>query len=113
MVGDEDELSRDEIFADASAGIRQHDRPHAEATEHAHTEYDLRGREALVKVRAAAHDGERHAADRPERERPRVPERSRHGPARDLAVGDLDRGLQLVREPAEAAPEHHGNARLE
>ena len=46
--------------------------------------------------------------ERPEHERARVPERRRDGPARDLAVRDLDRILDPVGEPAEAGAEDDG-----
>ena len=71
------------------------------------------GADALVQVRAAAHDRDRHAVERPEHEHAGVPERRRDRPAGDLVVRDLDAVVELVREPTEPAAEHEADARLE
>ena len=57
-------------------------------------------------MRAAAHDGHGHAAERPEDERAGVADGRGHRPARDVLVRDLDRVLERVRESAQAAAEH-------
>src|SRR5206468_7043753 len=76
-------------------------------------EDDIRRRETLVDVRAAAHHGDPGAAEAPDDERARMTERGRDGPARDLAVRDLDCFLDRVGEAAEPRAEDDADARLD
>ncbi len=97
---------------DRAAGVREHEAADPEPAEDAHAEDDLRRRMPLVQVRAALHHRHRGAAEVTEDERAAVTDRRRPRPARDLAVRDLDRFLDGVREAPEPAPEHDPDGRL-
>ena len=113
MVRDEDELAGPVPGIDPTRGVRHDERANPEATEHPHAERNPIGSDALVEVQAPAHDGDGHAAERPEHERPGVSHRSRDGPAGNVLIRELDTCVELVREPAESAAEHDAHERVE
>jgi hypothetical protein len=113
VIGEEHEHARPEALLDRPGRIGDDERSHSQPSEHPHPEHRLVGADPLVEVRAALEDRDRHVVDLPEDEHARVPHRGRDRPAGDLAVRDLDPVPELVREAAEAAPEHHADPRLE
>src|SRR5262249_44543633 len=98
---------------DRARGVRDDERADPEAAEDADSEDHTVGPDSLVEMRATAHDGHGNAADRAEHERARVTHRGRHGPARNLAIGDLDGSFDRLGEPSQAAPEDDAGARFE
>ena len=113
VIRDEDEQAGPVVGVDPACRVRHDERANPEPTEHPHTERNPIGGDALVEVRAPAHDRDRHAAERPEHERPRVAHRGRDRPARDSEYGISDPRVELVGEPAEPAAEHDTDERLE
>ena len=111
MVGDEHQLARLEAVVDSADSVREDERADAEQAEHADAEDDLGGRDALVEVGAATHDGDRNAAEGAEDEPARVADGCRMRPAGDVLVRDLDHVLDCVREGAETAAEHDADRR--
>ena len=111
MVGDGDQPPGRHGRVDRAARVRQHEAADPEAPEDARPEDDALRRMPLVEVRPALHHGDADAAEAPEHEHAGVPERGRHGPARNVLVGDLDRVLDRVRESAETRAEHHADLR--
>ena len=113
VIRDEDEQAGPVVGVDPACRVRHDERANPEPTEHPHAERNPIGGDALVEVRTPAHDRDRHAAERPEHERPGMSHRSRDGPAGNVLVRDLDTRVELVREPAEPAAEHDTDERLE
>ena len=113
MIGDEDEQAGPEVGVDPARRVRDDERADAEPAEHAHAERDAIRADPLVEVRPPAHDGDRHAAERPEHERARMTDRGRTRPPGDVRVRDLHARVELIGEPAEPAPEHDAYPRLE
>ena len=98
---------------DAARGVRDDERADPEPTEHAHAERHAIRADALVEMRTPAHDRERHASERAEHQRARMPDRRRDRPAGNLGIRDLDRLGELVGQSAQPAAEDHPDARRE
>ena len=113
VVRDQHELAGREILAHPAACIRGDKGAGAEAPEHPHAEDGPVGGMTFVEVCTPFHHGERHARERSDHERPRVSERRRNGPARNLAVRDLDGVLDAVGEAAETGAQDHRRPRNE
>ena len=113
MVGEHDERPRPKRSVDRATGVREHEACDPEPSEDAHAEDDLRRGNALVQMGTALHHCDRDPAEPPENERARMPDGRRRRPARNLAVRKLDDVLDRVREPAEAAAEHHADLRAQ
>ena len=113
MVGDEHERSLAVGGVDTARGVREHERVDAQPAEYPHAEDDPVGRVPLVEMRPSAQQKEREARERSDDQRARVPDCGGGRPAGDLAIGDLDRVVELFRERAQSAAEHDGELRAE
>jgi hypothetical protein len=102
VVRDEHEISRSKVLADTTACVREDERFGPESPEDPHAEDDPVGGMPLIEMRTALHDGKWYIRKRPEHQGAAVPQCCSDGPARDLAIRDLDSVLDPICEPAEA-----------
>jgi hypothetical protein len=87
VIGDQHQAAAFQRQIDAARGIRKYDGSHAQRSQHAHAEGDLRRRVAFVQVDAARHRGDFQRAQLSEDELARMSDGGGARPAWNFGVG--------------------------
>ena len=113
VVGHEHQVAGRPRGLEATRGVGEQDRTHAEAAHDAHALHDAVDGVSLVEMHAALHADDGHACARAEAHVARVTDDGGRGHVREVGVGDLHESLQRVGECPEATSQHDADVRLQ